>query len=251
MTNGEFIKNIAFYIQKYAPEYDIRVCSAIIAQAIIESGWGNSKLSSVYHNYFGLTCGSGWTGKSVNMKTWEEYTPGTKTDIRQNFRVYDSMDAGVKGYFEFIKYPRYQNLRGITDPEKYLQTIKADGYATASNYVSVCMGVVNQYNLQQYDTIKVPAPAVTDPDPVTKPVDKPVYSFEVEEVREGSRGKSVALLQKLLNGLDYMGLDGYAILVDAAAGPNTIYALKCFQEAAGITVDGICGEKSWKILIDL
>lgn len=45
------------------------------------------------------------------------------------------MEEGVKGYFEFIQLARYQNLRGITDPQKYLETIKADGYATSSTYV--------------------------------------------------------------------------------------------------------------------
>lgn len=47
----------------------------------------------------------------------EEYTPGTLTQIKDNFRVYDNMEEGVKGYFEFIQLSRYQNLRGITDPE--------------------------------------------------------------------------------------------------------------------------------------
>ena len=61
------------------------------------------------------------------------------------------MEEGVKGYFEFIQLDRYKNLRGITDPEKYLQTIKNDGYATSSTYVQNNMALVNQYNLTQYD----------------------------------------------------------------------------------------------------
>ena len=51
MTNQEFIKQIAGYVQKYAPQYGIKCCSAIIAQAINESGWGKSKLAAQYHNY--------------------------------------------------------------------------------------------------------------------------------------------------------------------------------------------------------
>ena len=47
--------------------------------------------------------------------------------------------------------PRYQNLRGITDPQKYLEIIKADGYATSSVYVESNMKLVEQYNLTQYD----------------------------------------------------------------------------------------------------
>lgn len=151
MTKQEFINQIAGYVQKYAPQYEIKCCSAVIAQAILESGWGESRLAAQYHNYFGLKCGTRWTGPSVNMATQEEYQPGTLTTIKDNFRVYGSMEEGVKGYFEFIQLSRYQNLKGIKDPQTYLETIKADGYATSSNYVASTMAVVNQYNLTQYD----------------------------------------------------------------------------------------------------
>lgn len=153
MTNLEFIEKIAGYVKKYAAKYGIKVHSAIIAQAILESGWGKSRLALTYHNYFGLKCGTKWTGKSVNMTTQEEYTAGTLTTIKDNFRVYDSMEEGVKGYFEFIQLARYQNLKGITDPLKYLETIKADGYATSSNYVENNMKLVEQYELTKYDNV--------------------------------------------------------------------------------------------------
>ncbi|MDD3571248.1 MAG: glucosaminidase domain-containing protein, partial [Lachnospiraceae bacterium] len=128
MTKQQFIEAIAGLVKKYAYVYGITVHSPIIAQAILESGWGESKLAATYHNYFGLKCGTKWKGKSVNLSTQEEYTAGTLTTITDNFRVYDSMEEGVKGYFEFIQLTRYQNLRGITSPKKYLETIKADGY---------------------------------------------------------------------------------------------------------------------------
>ena len=151
MTNQEFIEQVAKFVQKYAAQYGIKVYSPIIAQAILESGWGNSKLAARYHNYFGLKCGTKWTGKSVNMTTQEEYTVGTLTTIKDNFRVYDSMEEGIKGYFEFIQLARYQNLKGITNPKKYLETIKADGYATSSTYVTNNMKLIKQYNLTKYD----------------------------------------------------------------------------------------------------
>ena len=151
MTNQEFIKKVADTVCKIALSYGILVHSPIIAQAILESGWGKSKLASTYHNYFGLKCGTKWTGKSVNLTTQEEYEVGTLTTIKDNFRVYDSMEDGIKGYFEFIQLPRYSNLKGITDPKTYLETIKADGYATSSTYVDNNMKLINQYDLTQYD----------------------------------------------------------------------------------------------------
>lgn len=151
MSKQDFIREIAGHIQKIAPEYDIRVNSPVIAQAILESAFGESKLSAVYHNYFGLKCGTKWAGRSVNMKTQEEYTPGTKTTIRDNFRAYGSMEEGVRGYFEFIQMERYLNLKGITDPQKYLETIIKDGYATSSTYVKNCMSLIKEYGLTRYD----------------------------------------------------------------------------------------------------
>ena len=102
MDKETFIRKVAEKVSKYAPLYGISVHSPIIAQAIIESGWGKSGLASKYHNYFGLKCGSSWKGKSVNMTTKEEYKVGTITNIRDNFRVFDDFDDGIRGYFEFI-----------------------------------------------------------------------------------------------------------------------------------------------------
>lgn len=147
----DFIQAIAGYVQKYAPEYGIQVCSPIIAQAILESAWGESRLAAQYHNYFGMKCGTLWKGPSVNMSTQEEYQAGTLTTIKDNFRAYSSMEEGVKGYFEFIQLSRYKNLKGITDPKKYLETIKEDGYATSSTYVADVYKCVTTYNLTKYD----------------------------------------------------------------------------------------------------
>ena len=151
MTKSEFIEKIAGYVCEYAPKYNIFCPSAVIAQAILESGWGLSVLADKYHNYFGLKCGTLWKGKSVNLATKEEYEPGIITDISDDFRVYDSMEEGVKGYFEFIQLSRYKNLQGITDYKEYLQTIKSDGYATSSDYVVNTCRVVEQNDLTKYD----------------------------------------------------------------------------------------------------
>ena len=155
MTNNEFIENVAKYVNKYAYVFGIEVHSPIIAQAILESDWGESELARKYHNYFGLKCGNSWKGKSVNMATKEEYKVGTLTNIRDNFRVYDSMEAGVKGYFEFINTKRYANLKGVTSPEEYVKRIKADGYATSSTYVDNIMRVIRDNKLTRFDRKKV------------------------------------------------------------------------------------------------
>lgn len=179
----KFIEDIAGCVQKYAGQYGILIHSPIIAQAILESAWGESRLAAEYHNYFGLKCGTKWKGRSVNMKTQEEYSPGTKTTITDNFRVYGSMDEGVKGYFEFIQLARYQNLKGIAEPEKYLQTIKDDGYATSSTYVTDTYRCVTAYGLTKYDVKTEGGITMTEKELRQKPVD---YLAQYVGIKEGS-----------------------------------------------------------------
>ena len=152
MDKESFIQKVAEKVRKYAPLYGIEVHSPIIAQAILESGWGSSVLASKYNNYFGMKCGGAWKGKSVNMLTSEEYEVGVHTQIRDNFRVFDDFDAGIRGYFEFINYSRYANLKGVTSPEEYCRRIKEDGYATSSKYVDSLLRVIRENNLTRFDT---------------------------------------------------------------------------------------------------
>lgn len=141
----QFISLIYANCERYAEQYGIKCVPAIVAQACLESNFGKSKLASKYHNYFGMKCGSYWKGKSINLKTQEEYTYNQLTTIRDNFRVYEDMRSGVLGYFIFTNTKRYANLKGITDPRQYLETIVADGYATDHRYVQKCMTIVEDY----------------------------------------------------------------------------------------------------------
>lgn len=146
-----FIQKIGPLIQAEARARGYKVCSPIIAQAVVESRYGESGLAK-YHNYFGLKCGSSWKGPSVNMKTKEEVN-STLVSIRDNFRAYPDMIAGVKGYFDFINTKRYANLKSAETPEEYLTRIKADGYATSSRYVQTNMDCIKKYDLFEYDLL--------------------------------------------------------------------------------------------------
>lgn len=153
-TQQAFIDEFAPIVQKYAVEngYNIGVVPAMIAQACLESFYGSglSSLARKYHNYWGMKAGSGYTGATVNMKTGEEYTPGTITTIRDNFRAYDSMASGVQGYFEFMKYPRYAVCKACTTPEEFAKAIKDCGWATSSTYTYNIIAKVYSLGLEKY-----------------------------------------------------------------------------------------------------
>lgn len=215
----EFINNIGYIIQEEAKARGYQVCSPIIAQACLESNYGVSQLSARWNNFFGMKCGSAWKGQSVNLATKEEYN-SQMVNIRDNFRVYSSMEEGVKGYFDFISTNRYANLKRATTPKQYLENIKADGYATSSSYVSSCMSIISRYDLERFD----------DGAPV--PVGNP-YKRTDNIMKSGSRGESVKWLQFCLCE------KGFSLKIDGIYGPKTEEAVRAFQQK--VFCDGICG----------
>ena len=154
MTTEQFISEIAKYVQKYAPKYNIKVHSPIIAQAILESGRGTSELAVNAHNYHGLKYRAGRcpTACGIYYKVGSEQNPdGSYTSSAMQWMKFPDMENGVIGYFDFINTSNYSNLKGVTDPETYLKNIKADGYASSLNYVENLKDVIKSYNLTQYD----------------------------------------------------------------------------------------------------
>lgn len=192
-----FINNIYNALLKYAPSYNIKCYPAIIGQAILESGWGKSSLAKTYHNYFGMKCGSSWKGKSVNLATKEEFTVGTLTSIRDNFRVYDSLEDGVRGYLEFLNYSRYKNLKGVEDTKTYLELIKQDGYATSSTYVTNVLNVVEQYGLEMYSFVEKNVNTI--PEYIKYKVEKgdTLWDIACKYLSDGRRYKEIVELNHL------------------------------------------------------
>lgn len=186
MTQKEFIKTIGNVIKEEAMNRGYNYPSAIIAQACLESKYGRSGLAK-YHNYFGLKCGKSWNGGSVNLKTKEEYTPGTLTEIKDNFRTYENLKSGISGYFEFISAKRYSNLKTARSAEEYLRLIKEDGYATSSDYVKNNIAVINKYDLKKYDNFVEPNYMYV----------KPEIDQIAREVIEGKWGNGAARRIKL------------------------------------------------------
>ena len=167
MTRNQIIEKIAPIHQKYARQFGIKICSAAIAQVLRESSGkydGFSLLAYKYHNYHGLKCGDDWlkAGKpSVNMKTGEEYVVGKISRINDWFRVFPDMDAGIKGYYEFIQYPRYKKAREASTPEEYINELVAAKYCTSSTYIrnskkTGILDLIDKYNLRRFDGYTIP-----------------------------------------------------------------------------------------------
>ena len=147
-SNQDFINSIGNAAVSYYQQYRI-LPSMTVAQAILESGWGNSSLAQ-YHNYFGMKARDGYTGKKKLFNTKEEVN-GRMIDTQAYFRIYDTRSLGIKGYYEFINIDRYSNLKNETDYKASCRKIQQDGWATASTYAEKLISLIEQYDLTKFD----------------------------------------------------------------------------------------------------
>ena len=163
MADELFIRQIAALCQRFGPQYGILVNSPIIAQAILESGHGQSELAMNAHNYFGIkyklkSNGSKRCPTALDepyIKVGSEQNPdGSYNSYEMQWFKFPNMESGVKGYYDFINVSTYANLKGVKSPDEYCRLIKQDGYATSTNYAQNLMTVIENYNLMQYDNIQ-------------------------------------------------------------------------------------------------
>lgn len=222
-----FIEQIAPIVQAEAKKRGYKVCSPIIAQACCESAYGTSWISkSPYFNFFGMKCGKSWKGRSVSARTKEEYQKGVLTSIVDNFRCYDSLQAGIEGYFLFISSKRYANLIDAKTPLEYLELIKKDGYATSSSYVNTNMAIIYRHDLTKFDTLQ----------PLSDNKGINPYALHVKVLKNGSKGESVKWLQWELN------QQGANLKVDGIFGKQTELAVVLYQKGHRLSPDGIAGK---------
>ena len=126
--------------------------SAVIAQAILETGWGNSEIMMRAKAIFGIKATSSWQGKVYNSKTKECYDGVSFTTINDCFRSYDSLEDSIKDYFNLIcNSSRYRSALKTDSPEACITAIKNSGYATDPHYIDSIMRIIGENNLQQYD----------------------------------------------------------------------------------------------------
>lgn len=235
---NKFIAEIAPVIVKYAAQYGYSVTSVTIAQACLESGFGNA-WSRRNNNYFGIKYGT-WVKRSsvaskitvVQAKTNEEYRVGQLTTIIDGFCKCPDINTGVVLYYEFLRVnSRYKNLKGCKTAAEFANKIKADGYATSSTYVNSLLNCVRACGLEKYDHA---VPATINP-----------QKTPVRMLKQKDSGTDVKRMQEMLIACGYScGPAG----ADGIFGTGTFVALCAFQKASGLAVDGIYGPRSAKAL---
>lgn len=119
--------------------------SITLAQGILESGSGNSRLAREANNHFGIKCHKGWEGEYIRM-----------TDDAPNecFRKYKSAYDSYKDHSFFLSQRgRYSFLFDleITDYKGWAHGLKKAGYATNPRYGELLISIIEALKLYQYD----------------------------------------------------------------------------------------------------
>lgn len=128
------------------------------AQAILETGWGQSVPVDKYtgllsNNLFGIK-GSGPKG-SVTSNTWEVYN-GITYRVDAGFRAYDNVTQSWADHKEFLNKDRYTDFRGVMfDYMQGAWALKRAGYATDPQYPIKLMKLIEQYNLDELDKVGI------------------------------------------------------------------------------------------------
>ena len=121
MNKEEFISSIKEGALKGQVNYGI-LPSLTIAQAILESGWGSSKLSQEAKNLFGIKAFSNWEGRKITMPTTEWYDD-QKQIVDADFRAYDSFNDSIEDHSKLLSNSRYKPVRECVDYREACQKI--------------------------------------------------------------------------------------------------------------------------------
>ena len=204
------------------------------------NAWGAQVYVDMHHNA-GIDLG---TGGGVVAFCY----PGSAKGRQYRDAIYAAVIAagGLKGNrsqplqekaFDSLRYasaPAVLMEYGFMDSRTDAPVILTDAYAKAVAYATMD-------GIAQVAGLKKKAAPVVKP----APMKTAVCTVELEVLKKGSEGGQIKALQQLLNA------NGYNCgTADGIFGAKTDAALRAYQKAKGLTVDGICGAKTWAKLLN-
>jgi len=135
--------------------------SITLAQWMLESGWGESKLAVEAHNYFGI--------KAHHLSEPDTYEEFRTPEFRNGKRVievarfekyFDAADSFADHAVLLSTAPRYRAaMAACGEPERMAFCLQAAGYSTNPNYAQELIDLMSQHDLLQYDELPPDDPA--------------------------------------------------------------------------------------------
>lgn len=150
MSEDEFIHLLTPYAKQVEETHGTRP-SILIAQAALESDWGNSTLSRDSNNYFGIKDPNGtqYATKEFYNNEWES--------IQASFKYYDSLEASIVDYANLITHGTswdsnlYYDAIEATNYKDAAYALQKAGYATDPTYADKLIHLIEQHHLYEID----------------------------------------------------------------------------------------------------
>jgi len=153
-THADFIKRLAPDAKAMQTTYHVRA-SITLAQAILESDWGQSTNATENNNLFGVKATAAEPGK---VMTTQEYYDGTYHQVKRRFRIYTSWHASMVAHAKRLANGpawdpgHYQTVLKAKTYQAAAQALAKTGYATDPDYAQKIINVIQKYDLERYDS---------------------------------------------------------------------------------------------------
>lgn len=151
MSKEEFVQTLAPHAKNAQETYGTRP-SLLIAQAALESNWGQSTLTTEANNYFGIK-GS----QEGEQYATREYNDNEWTQVNATFKHYDSLAASIDDYARLIKNGTswdadfYKNVLEANTYQEAAVAVQEAGYATDPTYAEKIIQIIEQHQLYELD----------------------------------------------------------------------------------------------------
>lgn len=152
-TRSQFISTFGGIVRNAASGTGL-FPSVFMAQAILESGNGNSTLTKKAYNFFGIKASPSWKGEIYTIKTKEYDANGKEYYVNADFRKYPHPEDSFLDRVKFlVENSRYRNngVFAAQTPEDQARALQRAGYATDPAYADLLIKLINQNNLKSLD----------------------------------------------------------------------------------------------------
>jgi Mannosyl-glycoprotein endo-beta-N-acetylglucosaminidase len=151
-SGAEFIDTVGRAAQRSMKTTGVPA-SVTVAQAILESDWGRSRLTRQGNNLFGIKAlGAGGPAGVVSMATWE-HVDGSDVVVQAPFKAYYTLQESIDDHGRFFtRNRRYAAALAVADDARaFAAAIQDAGYATDPGYASKLTRLMDRYDLYRFD----------------------------------------------------------------------------------------------------
>lgn len=160
MTKEEFISYVGQIASRDWQARGICLPSVVVAQAILESGWGLSELAIKANALFGIKK-NGWTGKTYIKAAAEQKPDGSYYLVNDTeWRAYEDWEQSIVDHNDYLATRekakgvlRYKDIIGNSDYKAVCQLLKDCGYATSLTYPQKLINLIETYELTRFDEV--------------------------------------------------------------------------------------------------